>query len=187
VGNNGEILRITVLQKKYNIICKQLDYERLMHAIPTPSKKVLKEYKMLNANYCVFKECKVSIQENNYNVKEVNTKQLYWHQIRKISKRPTSEDKWNQKLEFVIDEPMWDIIYTNYQKILSDTSIKNFHFKITHRILACNYNLHIWKIRPNNRCDSCNQIDTIEHMLIYCEETYTFWQRIFNWWFHNMV
>jgi hypothetical protein len=180
VGNDGKILKKTALQNKYNIICKQLDYEKLKHAIPIAWKKVLREFKTLNANYYIFKECKVGIQENNYNIEEVTTRQLYWHLINKISKRPTSEAKWNQKLDFIIDEPMWDIIYTNHQKILSDTNIKNFHFKITHRILACNYNLEIWKIRQNNRCDSCNQIDTIEHMLIYCEETYTFWQRIFN-------
>ena len=52
--------------------------------------------------------------------------------------------------------------------------------KITHRILACNYNLEIWNIRQNNRCDYCKEIDTIEHMLIYCKETYIFWQQIFK-------
>ena len=81
---------------------------------------------------------------------------------------------------------MWNIIYTNYIKLVKDTTILNFHFKITHRILACNYNLEIWQIRQDNRCDHCKEIDTIEHMLIYCQNTYIFWQQIFNWWAKNM-
>ena len=81
---------------------------------------------------------------------------------------------------------MWEIIYTNYEKLLRDTTLKNVQFKITHRIVACNYNLEIWRIRTNNRCEYCDEIDTIEHMLIHCKEAYTFWERIFNWWATNM-
>ena len=102
---------------------------------------------------------------------EINTKITYWHLVNTFSQRPTSEAKWNKKIGVIIDEDMWNIIYTNYQKLVKDTTILNFQFKITHRILACT-NLEIWSIRQNSRCDYCKETDTIEHMLIYCKETY---------------
>jgi hypothetical protein len=44
--------------------------------------------------------------------------------------------------------------------------IQNFQYKITHRILACNFNLKIQKIRDNNLCESCDEIDTMECMFV---------------------
>jgi hypothetical protein len=182
VDNNGSILAKKELERKYGLQCKHLQYESLVHAIPKEWKAKLKESKTLNLNYNVFEECSVRIGGKTANIEEISTRQLYWHFVTLVSSRPTSEAKWNQKVEFEIDEAMWNIIYTNHKKVIKDTNIINLQYKITHRILACNYNLEIWKIRDNNKCDICKEIDTIEHMLIYCSETYQFWQRIFKWW-----
>jgi hypothetical protein len=77
---------------------------------------------------------------------------------------------------------MWKLIYTNDKYVTEDNHIRNFQFKITHRLLACNYNLNIWKIRTDNICNYCQEVDTIEHFLVNCNNTYIFWRQIFNWW-----
>jgi hypothetical protein len=77
---------------------------------------------------------------------------------------------------------MWKLIYTNDKHVTKDTNLKNFQFKVTHRILACNYNLKIWKIKENNVCNQCDETDTIEHHLVTCENTLEFWNKIFKWW-----
>jgi hypothetical protein len=161
------------LEQKYTITCKQLEYETLIDAIPKSWKNILKNNKTLNLNYHIYNEYIAYILEKILKLDEISTRQLYWHLANQLSLRPTSEAKWNEKLDFLIDEPMWDIIYTKYQKIVKDTTLQNVQFKITHRILACNYNLEIWNIRENNRCDLCNEIDTIEHMLLLCSTTYS--------------
>ena len=81
-------------------------------------------------NYHIFRECKVHIQNDTPNIEGVSTKQLYWHLVDNISLRPTIENKWNQKLDFIINEPMWQLIYTNYQKLIT-YMILIFQFKIT--------------------------------------------------------
>ena len=115
-------------------------------------------------HFCQDKECTVDIQGIKLKIEEISTRQLYLHHVNNVSKRPTDVAEWNPKLDFIIDEPMWKIIYVKYQKLLKDTNIMNFQFKITHRILACNYNLEIWKISQNNRCHICNEIDAMEHI-----------------------
>ena len=186
VDNNGSILAKKELERKYGLQCKHLQYESLVHSIPKEWKVKLKESKTLNLNYYVFEDCRVKIGGKSANIEEISTRELYWNFVTLVSNRPTSEAKWNQKIDFEIDEAMWKIIYTNHKKVIKDTNIINLQYKITHRILACNYNLEIWKIRDNNKCDICKEIDTIEHMLIYCSETYQFWQRIFKWWAESM-
>jgi hypothetical protein len=77
---------------------------------------------------------------------------------------------------------MFNLIYVNNIGLTKDTNITNFQYKVTHRILACKYNLKIWKIEADNTCNQCNEIDTIEHHLVTCHETMALWKSIFNWW-----
>ena len=64
---------------------------------------------------------------------------------------------------------MFNLIYVNDKGLTMDTSIQYFQFKITHIILACNYNLKIWKIKPTDQCNYCEESDTIEHFLVECK------------------
>jgi hypothetical protein len=185
LDKEGNVISKAEMEKKYDIRCKQLQYESLIHAIPKAWKIELKKHKGLNLNYHVIKQCMVVCGKTRVNHEAINTKTLYWHLVSTKSERPTSENKWAEKLEFIITEEMWQSIYTNHLSI-SDTTLTNFQFKITHRLLACNYNLKIWKVRDNNKCDQCNDIDTMEHMLVNCEESKVFWKRIFKWWAANM-
>jgi hypothetical protein len=131
-------------------------------------------------------DCAIKIGKTYRNIKEMSTRDMYWHLLENLSQRPTSEIKWNEKLPFIIDENMWTIIYTNDRHVTSDTYVLNLQYKITHRILACNKNLHTWKIKQSKDCDNCKEVDTIEHFLVQCNDTYTMWQHIFNWWAANM-
>ena len=92
------------------------------HTDSMEEKKLIKN-KTLNKNYYVFNECKVNIQGKDITLEEINTKMTYWHPVNRFSQRPTSEAKWNQKIYVIIDEDMWNIIYTNYQKLVKDTTI----------------------------------------------------------------
>ena len=174
------------IEEQYGVKCKLLQYESLRAAIPKKWLTLIKENSSLNLNYTVFKECKVLLGDRICKIEETSTKEVYWHLVNLKSLRATSEAKWNEKLSFIIDNDMWKLIYTNDRHVTNDTYIQNFQFKITHRILACKYNLHIWKIKDNNKCETCQEIDTIEHFLVQCHEVYFLWQQIFNWWASSM-
>ena len=62
-------------------------------------------------------------------------------------------------------------------KIMAEKEIKlkEFNYKLLHGILPCNKNLERWKIRSNNICDVCNQIQTIEHLLFQCRYVKPIW------------
>ena len=67
--------------------------------------------------------------------------------------------------------------------ITFDTKLINFQFKITHRIIACGYQLNKWKIIDSDMCPICHtEQDTIEHFFILCTQTEVFWKQVFNWW-----
>ena len=66
-------------------------------------------------------------------------------------------------------------------KVARETYLQSFHFKIVNRYLACRSNLYKWKKAESPICSYCNEIDTIEHHLYYCNTLQHFWDGLFSW------
>jgi hypothetical protein len=71
VRQDGHIITQNELEKKYSIICRPLEYQRLVHAIPSTWKKELIQHKTVNMNYYVYNECKVNIQGKHIAIEEL--------------------------------------------------------------------------------------------------------------------
>jgi hypothetical protein len=186
INDKGNIMSKGEIENTHGIKCRYLHYENITTAIPASWKKVIKENKGLVCFDTTDNACYIKSGKFYKSLQETTTKEIYWQLTETVCKRPTSENKWAENLPFIIDENMWKIIYTNDKQVTQDTYVLNLQFKITHRIMACNKNLHIWKIRNNNVCDYCEEIDTLEHYLFECHNTYTFWKQVFNWWAASM-
>jgi hypothetical protein len=186
LNDKGSILTKEQLEIKYGLTCKGLQYNSIASAIPTEWKIMLKNSPICNLNIPVGGDIIVNMQGNRKKFDEVSTKDVYLHLVSILCQRPTSENKWGEKLTFEVTEEMWKLIYTNALNVTQDTSVRTLQYKITHRIIACNYNLKIWKIKTSDQCNFCDKQDTIEHFFYECNTTYTFWQHIFNWWATNI-
>ena len=71
-----------------------------------------------------------------------------------------------------------DFIEKLYLK--KEIKLKEFNFKVLHGILPCNCNLRKWKIRVNETCEVCNQVQTIEHLLYSCCYVSPLWRIVNN-------
>lgn len=61
-----------------------------------------------------------------------------------------------------------------------EIKLKEFNFKILHGILSCNNNLMRWKIKTSGKCDVCNEIQTIKHLLFDCTYVKPVWNIVNN-------
>ena len=75
-----------------------------------------------------------------------------------------------------------DEILAFHRKVVLENQIKikEFNFKVLLGILPCNYNLRKWKIRVDDICDVCNQVQTIEHLLYSCCYVSSLWHIVDN-------
>jgi hypothetical protein len=178
----GNFASAQYLSLKYNLQVDVMTLNSIVSAIPTKWKKLLKTDNNI-ANYKVFLDCKININERKTKLQEVTTKDLYIEISTKKAERPTSEKKWQDTVGLNYDENTWSLIYRNPYRLTREAKLIAFHFKITHRIIACKKNLHTWKVENNNICDHCrNAIDEIEHFLVACPQTLQFWNTLFTWW-----
>jgi hypothetical protein len=134
------------------------------------------------AEFIISPECKIFFRNKETCISNISTKELYWLLTDEIAQRPTSEDTWNKKSELALTESEWKTIYTGPYKVNRDTALITLHYKITHRTLACGYNLQKWQIKDTSQCEKCFKEDTIEHYLVECEHTTIFWKQLYKWW-----
>jgi hypothetical protein len=106
-------------------------------------------------------------------------KLIYWELIKKIQITPIIKDKW--KLEFGLTEDNWENIF-NVAKVIRDTKIRTFQYKLIFRLTPCN--LYLFKIGKidSHTCHYCNLVDNLGHHFYDCQETKNFWNALQNWW-----
>ena len=73
---------------------------------------------------------------------------------------------------------LWDKVMFFKFKYIKDNKIKQFNFKLLHRILPSKDNLFKWNILSDNHCNICRCQETTMHMLFECKEVKILWRII---------
>ena len=98
--------------------------------------------------------------------------------IRKHVETPTAQCYWERSLN--VQKSKWKDIYINKIVLIKDKKIAEFNFKLLHRILPCRYYLHKWNPRITETCPFCGQIESIEHLVFFCNRIQAIWNVVGN-------
>jgi hypothetical protein len=182
IDDRGQIASRDYLANKFNVNIPIMTYNSVISAIPIRWKKIISEDPNI-LNYRSLENYSATINDTRKKIIEYNTKDLYWHYINNSAKRPTSENTWEDKVGLGFTEEDWARTYLYAYKLTKNTRILAFHFKLSHRTLACNEKLFLWKITETDKCKRC-LIDTdgFEHHLVACPKIKPFWDALFTWW-----
>ena len=66
--------------------------------------------------------------------------------------------------------------YILAQLATKESRLRILHFKLLHNIYPTNITLTKMGLRENDKCETCNQRDYIEHMFVHCNELQNFWE-----------
>ena len=89
------------------------------------------------------------------------------------------QNKWVIKLEN--NYLNWKYLYKLSTQCKLNARSKYFQFQILHRSLITNKKLHQFKIRDNELCDKCGNIENISHLLYECIGTRDLWTKLETW------
>ena len=71
---------------------------------------------------------------------------------------------------------VWESVLKCKFLLINDNRIKQFNFKLLHRILPSKDNLYKWRIINDNLCDSCGIPETTFHFLLSCKKIKAYWK-----------
>jgi len=80
------------------------------------------------------------------------------------------------------DESIMNVYLKKIEQV-KQSKLKEFNFKLIHGILPCNLNLWRWKIKISSKCDVCDSIQSLEHLLFTCKYVKPLWniaEKLYN-------
>lgn len=185
--STGNFKSLNEINTSLNLNLKQLNLNSIVSAIPTPWKRLIKSRKLHSTDYThiTTNEPYIKIGNNLKHLSKVTTKELYNKIVGLTIKAPTALEKWIDMYPF-LESYNWDSIFLIPFRIMTEPYFQSFQYKILNRILNCKDNLYNWKIKENNKCNYCKEIDTIEHHLVSCPESKIIWDKLEKWIYTNI-
>ena len=177
----------TPIQLKTNYNITQMKYNSMISAIPSIWKKQIKEAANNQDGEItrIPDEPHIKINNNLKPLAKCTNKNIYYNLMQKYIKPPTSIEKWVIIFPFLEKED-WSQIFKRAFEITKEPYLQSFQYKILNRILNNRDNLFKWKISQSNICNSCKEVDGVEHHLFYCVDSKLFWKRVKEWMIGNL-
>ena len=96
--------------------------------------------------------------------------------VRQKFEKPNVITFWKRKYD--MQSFHFKHIFTSKVLQVSDIKIREFNYKVLHRILPCGSYLSKWKPNISANCHFCEQIETIEHLIFNCPRIFSLWRAI---------
>ena len=169
----GDILDYQKFCENYDIETNFLEFYGVISAIPRHWR--MNKRVMANSEDAT-KLCKY----------EKPTKIIYQKLLEKERKMPENlTRKWSAELQTAnpnIDMPHLLKSFKMIYKCTESTKIRNFQYRLMHRILGINSKLYKWKIKDSPLCDLCKkEQETYSHLFCKCEKVQSLWKGIEEW------
>ena len=175
LSENGKFLSFQEFQQIYKIKCNFLNYYQVVSAIP---KHLLERAKQIQLNKTLFLDSE-NFQLSpslSINLTKMKNKDCYWLLVKKSTPLVTALSKWERDLSS--NDIHWKNYFKQIKFMCKEIKLKEFYFKLVHRILVSKKELHLFGVSNNSKCTYCGQPDSISHTFIECHHSKQFFQNV---------
>lgn len=180
---NGDLFTFDDIKLKFHVKGNFLEYNRLVQNIP----KVWIEYIKVQKDDLSQLKTNLRLNENMYHLLmyKKGCKNIYNNLLNSNNSAVIKNLRWEEDLGDIPTE-VWKKAYQSLNNI-SSIKIRDFQFKILHRILPTKSYLKIIRREDNDVCNFCNkERETIFHLLFECQVVQSFWKSFKNWLLNNL-
>ena len=168
---DGKFLSYGELTEKYHIKCNFLAYLQVTFAIP---RHLLERARVTPLDKTVFmSEHMFQLStETCINLLKMKNKDYYRLLIKKEKIEIKASTKWARDLQ-VGQIPM-ESYFSDMKTLCKDNKLREFYFKLLHRIIVTKKELFLYGIEDNMLCEYCQMNDSVIHPLQNCTRTNQF-------------
>ena len=99
--------------------------------------------------------------------------------IEKLVSEPSAVRAWKKSFSELSD---WGDCFVNiYSESSPKNKLRQFTFKVVHRIITTKKELLKYKLASDDKCPFCLNPDWIEHTFLYCQESKEFFSKTSRW------
>ena len=181
LSSSGQLLSFQEFINKYDCNTNFLQFYQVTSAIP--------KYLVTKARNTEPPENELYTRKNflfqldtstQIQLEKAKTRDFYFLLNRKIhAVSQTGPTKWNSTIR--LDENAWKKIFTSLKNICKETKLKEFQFKLIHRIVVTKKELHRYGIKADDGCLYCGEKDSMEHTFLNCRFVKIFVNNVIDW------
>ena len=181
LNNTGQPMTYQEFTNKYSCKTNFLQYYQVISAIPKHLLAKAKSTKPINKE--LYSDNNLSLQLNEsitLYLNKIKTSDFYTLLCTKIHTTGHSgPQRWSKDLS--LDEDKWEKIFTSLKTVCRETKLKEFQYKLIHRIVVTKKELYRYGIKEDDECIYCGEKDSINHTFRDCHFVKIFIQRVINW------
>ena len=167
MNNSGEFLSFCEFNNKYNIETNFLQCYQITSAIPKIFK--VKAFQQIGTPLNLFHSNTFYFSKNvSINLEKFRCKQFYNLLMEKQTSVPAAVKSWGRNYPNIANQ--WDSSIRNIYQITCDNKLRQFSFKLLHRILVTNKELDRFGIANDVNCVMCDEPDSLEHTFLECRD-----------------
>ena len=181
LNSNGQLLSLQEFNDKYDCNMNFLQFYQVTSAIPkylvikARNTEPLENEIYTRNNFLFQLDDSTQLQLDN-----AKTRDFYGLLNRKIhTVHQTGPMNWNSKTR--LDENAWKKNFTSLKSIYKETKLKEFQFKLIHRIVVTKKELHRYGIKTDDECLYCGEKDSIDHTFLNCRFVKIFVNNVIDW------
>ena len=87
--------------------------------------------------------------------------------------------KWAES-GYDFTEEKWQKIFSLPYKCCKSSKLQSQQYRVLHRYVPTQKFLFVRKISDSPKCKFCEDVDTIEHFLVYCGRVHRLWKQLFR-------
>ena len=147
-----------------------LEYQGLLDAVPHRWKRIIHDKVRKEENY--------TSRYNELKDKLKITKIVYDKLVLKPCVLYGSLNRWNKTFGTTISYVDFEKKFADASKVTISTKLRDFQFRLLHKRLPTNRELHRWKMKSSDECNFCINRDNIIHTLYECDHIQLIWQSL---------
>ena len=181
VDKQGNFLSHTQLNEKYSIQCNFLEVLDIRQNIPREWKEIIQSKgQTKHYEHMILLKDQFDIYTP---LQHITCNSVYWSIVMKKLTQSACIPRWIDEYENLksVDNSLWENIYMSPFKILRDTKLQGFQFKIIHRLITCREKLKEYRLADNTNCLYCRKYDNPTHFFITCKNVNDFWGIFLKW------
>lgn len=180
LNSQGKFLSIEEFREKYNLNLNFLQYCQITSAIPTWLKRSASEHRNIRQIISLEESHQYQLSKDiTLDLRKMRCKQFYKLFVESIDVEPTAIKTWRKYSGEIADQ--WTTSIQKTFKTTRDNKLKQFYFKLLHRILVTNKELNRFGITNEVQCALCGENDSIEHAFLECQPLITLYQKSLKW------
>ena len=174
---NGQFLTFQEFIQRYDVECNFLKYMQVVSAIPKHLRDKAREKQVDKRIFLAENAFQLS-PNTTIDLHKMKNREYYWLLINKDDVEIKAGPKWARDLQ-VVDLNL-DTFFTRVKNVCKNNKLKEFYFKLLHRIVVTKKELFFYSMKSDMLCLLCQEPDSISHTYLNCHWTKHFFLKSFK-------